>query len=370
MLRADQDQRVVMTLDAGGTNFVFSAIQANREIVEPLTLPSHAHDLQRCLQTIVAGFREVQAAVHDKPVAISFAFPGPSDYPSGVIGDLGNLPAFRGGVALGPMLQEQFQLPVFINNDGDLFTYGEAICGFLPHVNELLRAGGSHKRYQNLFGITVGTGFGAGIVSRGELFVGDNAAAAEIWLMRDPLRNRLYIEEGTSIRAVQRAYVARSRVQHAQTPSPKEIYEFAKGHGGDQAAALEAYRTLGETIGNALAAAINLVDGLVVVGGGLSGAAELFLPRVVAELNGTLESVSGTKMPRMESTAFNLEDPQELQAFIQGQAREIVVPGTERRVVYDPLKRIGIGVSRLGTSRAVSLGAYALALHNLERPST
>ena len=37
------------------------------------------------------------------PVAISFAFPGPADYPAGIIGDLANLPAFRGGVALGPM---------------------------------------------------------------------------------------------------------------------------------------------------------------------------------------------------------------------------------------------------------------------------
>lgn len=35
------DKRVVMTLDAGGTNFVFSAMQANKEIVEPITLPSN-----------------------------------------------------------------------------------------------------------------------------------------------------------------------------------------------------------------------------------------------------------------------------------------------------------------------------------------
>ena len=34
-MRYDADQRIVMTLDAGGTNFVFSAIQANREIIKP-----------------------------------------------------------------------------------------------------------------------------------------------------------------------------------------------------------------------------------------------------------------------------------------------------------------------------------------------
>ena len=39
------DPRVVLTLDAGGTNFVFSAVQGEREVVEPITLPSQAHDL-------------------------------------------------------------------------------------------------------------------------------------------------------------------------------------------------------------------------------------------------------------------------------------------------------------------------------------
>ena len=34
------DNRVVITLDAGGTNLVFGAMQANKFIVEPITLPS------------------------------------------------------------------------------------------------------------------------------------------------------------------------------------------------------------------------------------------------------------------------------------------------------------------------------------------
>jgi len=58
----------------------------------------------------------------------------------------------RGGVALGPMLEERFGIPTFINNDGDLFVYGEAIAGFLPYVNGLLEKAGSPKRYKNLFG--------------------------------------------------------------------------------------------------------------------------------------------------------------------------------------------------------------------------
>ena len=74
------DRRIVMTLDAGGTNFVFSAVQENEAIVQPLTLPSNAHDLSLCLATIVKGFKEIGAKLSHPPIAISFAFPGPA-YP-------------------------------------------------------------------------------------------------------------------------------------------------------------------------------------------------------------------------------------------------------------------------------------------------
>ena len=109
------DQRVVMTLDAGGTNFVFSAVKGAKEIIEPVRLASNANDLKLCLETIIMGFESVKNKLNEVPVAISFAFPGPADYVNGIIGDLGNLPAFRGGVALGPMLKQHFNMPVFIN---------------------------------------------------------------------------------------------------------------------------------------------------------------------------------------------------------------------------------------------------------------
>jgi glucokinase len=43
------------------------------------------------------------------------------------------------------------------------------------------------------------------------------------------------------------------------------------------------------------------------------------------------------------------------------------VPGSDRKVAYDPLKRVGVGLSRLGTSQAVAIGAYAFALAELDR---
>lgn len=366
-MSSTEDPRVVLTLDAGGTNFVFSAVQSNREVVEPITLPSNAHELEACLGTIVEGFSKVREQGPAPPAAISFAFPGPVDYPRGIIGDIDNLPAFKGGgVALGPMLEDRFGVPVFLNNDGDLFTLGEAIAGFLPWVNGLLARAGNPRRFRNLFGATLGTGFGGGIVSDGKLWIGDNSAGGEIWLIRNKLDPRSNIEEAVSIRAVKRFYSARAGVPEAAAPEPKDIYSIGVGKmPGDRTAAVEAFRALGEAAGDALANAITLVDGLVVIGGGLAGAAELFLPALVAEMNAPFETPDGRLM-RLEMTAFNLEDPEERARFVKGDVKEIPVPGSRRSVTYDPLERVGVGLSRLGTSRATALGAYAFALTALD----
>ncbi len=364
-VRFNSDPRIVMTLDAGGTNLKFSAIRGNRLLVGPISTPSDADNLDRCLANIVRGFESVAAELPAPPVAISFAFPGPADYPAGIIGDLGNLPAFRGGVALGPMLEDRFGVPVFLNNDGDLFVYGEAIAGFLPYVNDLLEAAGNPKQYHNLFGITLGTGLGGGIVRRGELFTGDNSAAGEVWVLRNKLNPTVNAEEGASIRAVCRVYAQEAGIPIEQAPEPRSIYEIGIGKApGNRPAAIEAFRRLGEVAGDAVAQAVTLVDGLVVVGGGISGAHPLFLPALVDAMNDVYQ-MTGKPPRRLIPRAFNIEDPAERELFLRSDAREITVPRSARRVLYDPLKRTAVGISRLGTSEAVAIGAYAFALNQL-----
>jgi glucokinase len=302
------------------------------------------------------------------PAAISFSVPGPADYPNGIIGDLCNLPGFRGGVALGPMLQDRFGIPVFINNDGDLFVYGEAIAGFLPYVNGLLERARSPRRYKNLFGVTLGTGFGGGIVSDGRLFLGDNSMGAEVWLLRNKLQPHLNAEEDASIRGIRRAYARAAGLSFAQAPEPKAIYDIARGkRPGHRPAALQAFRGLGQVVGDAMAQALTLVDTLAVIGGGISGSWPLFLPALVDELNSSCSSPDGTPCRRLAQVVFNLEDPRQRKEFLKGRQCEIVVPGSRRKLRYDPLARIGVGVSRLGTSEAVALGAYAFAVRELDQ---
>lgn len=78
-----------------------------------------------------------------------FRIPRPGRLSNGIIGGyLPNFPSFREGVALGPFLEAKFGIPVYINNDGDLFAYGEALGGALPEVNARLEALGSPKKYK------------------------------------------------------------------------------------------------------------------------------------------------------------------------------------------------------------------------------
>jgi len=91
------------------------------------------------------------------------------------------------------------------------------------------------------------------------------------------------------------------------------------------------------------------------------------MPALVDELNGSYQSPGGGSLRRLASIAYNLEDPDQLAQFLQGQKRELEVPGSHRRLSYDPLQRTGVGISRLQTSEAVALGAYAFALDRLDR---
>lgn len=366
---ASTDPRIVMTLDAGGTNLKFSAIRANQLLLEPIYLPAEPNDLDACLDNIIEGFRRVRALLPEPPAAISFAFPGPADYPAGVVFNENNLPAFRGGVALGPMLEDVFGLPVFLNNDGDLFAYGEAMSGFLPEVNRALAAAGSPKRYANLLGITLGTGLGGGIVRNGELFLGDNSMAGEVWLLRNRLAPEWNAEEGASIRAVRRVYAETARIPFEEAPEPKEIFEIGMGRAaGCREAAIEAFRRLGEVAGDAIAQALTLIDGLVVIGGGLAGAAPLFMPALLDAVNGVFPR-DGRPLRRVVFRVFDFDDPSQREIFLRGEPRELAVPRSRRTVRYDALQRTAIGLTRLGTSQAVSLGAYAFALARLEARS-
>lgn len=362
-----KDNRVVLTLDAGGTNFEFNAFRGGEAILSGIRKDANADNLDRCLATMKEGFHEVMEAIEESPVAISFAFPGPADYLKGIIGDLNNLPAFSGGVPLKSILEEEFGLPVFINNDGDLFAYGEALGGILPEINKKLETSGSPKRYRNLVGFTLGTGFGGGFVSDGRLIIGDNSTAAEVWLFSNMYCPGVNAEDAVSTRSVQRVYAREAGLDYPNELMPFDIYQIAKGEkDGNQEAALNAYEETGRALGDTLANLLTFTDGIAVIGGGITGASELYMPAVMKELNSNFHPSNTDELPRLVQRVFNLDDEVDREGFFKDYSKTIAIPGSDKTIAYDPMPRLAVATSKTGASESISLGAYAFALQNVD----
>jgi glucokinase len=205
-------------------------------------------------------------------------------------------------------------------------------------------------------------------VSNGQLYIGDNSAGGEVNRMRNRLYPTTSAEDSTAIRGVRRVYSREAGVPFDSAPNPKEIQDILLGtHEGNRDAALKAWAEMAIVAGDTLANAITLLDGIIVIGGGLAGAYQVFLQTLVDEMNAAFQSLDGHTVPRLEITALNLENPAELEKFLVNESIQIKVPFSDKTVTYDPSRYIGVGISRLGTSRAVSVGAYAYALAELER---
>jgi glucokinase len=192
--------------------------------------------------------------------------------------------------------------------------------------------------------------------------------AGEVWALRNKRQARMGAEEGASIRAIRRIYAQEAGIPIGEAPDPRVIEKIALGNtNGDRAAAIESYRRFGEVVGDAMGNALTLIDGLAVIGGGLSNGHQLFLPAVIDELNSTYLGSNGCQLRRLTPIAFNLEDSAQMKKFLVGEHQEISVPGSNRKIKYDSLQRIGVGISRLGTGEAVAIGAYAMALQKLDQ---
>ena len=105
---------------------------------------------------------------------------------------------------------------------------------------------------------------------------------------------------------------------------------------------------------------------IVVIGGGISASKKYFMPALLEEMRGTVRTLSGDTLQRVQMKVYNLEDDAEFEAFAKGDARKIKIYGSKETVTYDPQKRIGVMIDKIGTSKAISVGAYDFALDQLD----
>ncbi len=146
-------------------------------------------------------------------------------------------------------LEKKFGCKVKIDNDARCFTRAEYIWG-------------AGMGYKNLIGVTLGTGIGGGIIIDGKMFYG-NGSAGEIGHM---IGGEIYLED-----------LIVKDIKNFGFSDPLKTYEFAKT--GNKKAK-EAFNKMGKYLGVCIANLVNILDPeAVVIGGGIAGAAEFFLPK-------------------------------------------------------------------------------------------
>ena len=104
----------------------------------------------------------------------------------------------------------------------------------------------------------------------------------------------------------------------------------------------------------------------IVIGGGITAARKYIMPSLLKELRGKMHTITGEELNRVQMKVYDLDNEEEFKEFAKGDQRALKVYGTDRYVAYDPQKRIGVMISKLGASNAISVGAYAFALSQLD----
>jgi glucokinase len=97
---------------------------------------------------------------------IAIGVPSIVNVPQGIVSNAINIQSWQ-EVPLKALLEQRFALPVYVNNDVNCFTKGEHFSG-------------CGKRYQNMVGLCLGTGLGAGLILQNKLYVGANCCAGEV----------------------------------------------------------------------------------------------------------------------------------------------------------------------------------------------
>lgn len=153
----------IIGVDLGATETKMGIVQ-DSEILNQMKFPTSAGaSKQQIISELIKGIEQLADSDF---LGIGIGVPGLIDEERGIIYDLLNIPAWK-EVHLKDRLEEHFGKPVRITNDANVFAMGEKIYG----------DGG---KFKNLVGITLGSGFGAGIIVDHRLYSGAFSSAGEI----------------------------------------------------------------------------------------------------------------------------------------------------------------------------------------------
>lgn len=271
--------------DLGGTKVAVGAVSGELGLLTRTTRPTLGLGLDELLSLLTA---ELRAALDATPgaSAIGLGIAGTLDRRRGVVVNAVNLPL--NDVPIGDALSEQFDLPVFLDNDANVAALAEHRFG-------------AAREARNAVVVTVGTGIGGGLILDGEVFRGRSGAAPELGHVvidaegpqcQGTCPNRGCVEAMASGTALAREglRVAESwpdselgrALAEAETIDGRRVVAAALA--GDEPAR-EVVRLMGTRLGVALAGFANLFEpDVFVIGGGIAAAGELLIEPATAEM--------------------------------------------------------------------------------------
>lgn len=225
----------IIGIDIGGTKIHIGLVQDSK-VIEELIFPTSANaSKDQIITEIIQGIKKVSDSNFS---GIGIGVPGLVDEDKGIIYDLWNIPSWN-EVHLKKHLEDHFKKPVRITNDANTFALGE-------------KKYGKGKAYKNLVGITLGTGFGTGIIINHELYSGTLSSAGE--LADIPYLDKT-IEDYCSGKFFKAHYGKEGR----------EVYELAQKGNSD---ALKIFEEYGAHLGNAMRIIINVLSPEAIFFGG------------------------------------------------------------------------------------------------------
>lgn len=259
-------------VDIGGTKMNFAILNEDGSLENKFRISTPAFSPRDEFMNILKANIRDMLGRYDV-CGIGVGVPGLQDVERGVAIYAGNCPALKGTPVV-EILQEEFKIPVYIDNDVRVATLGEFWYGAGKDANTIIC-------------VTLGTGIGSGIIIRGKLWRGSNCAAGEIGhvkLKEDWLSSTLdmdgtleAISSGPAIATAYHKMVEGEKLEGRVDTSLKASEVAERAHDGDKTA-LEIFQTAGYYLGIAIAGYVNLINPeLVIIGGGLASVGDLLL---------------------------------------------------------------------------------------------
>ena len=234
----------ILGLDVGGTNMRVGVVQNNTIVqleAEPI---ADQHNEQGTIDQLLNLIRKV----HDDEVkAIGIGVPSCVDLKTGVIYDTTNIPSWK-EVPLKQILEDAFKVPVYINNDANVYALGEKYFG-------------KGQGTEDMIGLIMGTGVGAGVIANNKLVCGRNCSAGEFGMISFKEHNYEY-------------YCSGSFFKNEYDIPAVEVYNKAKA--GDQDS-IEKWKTFGYDVAELIKTIMFCYDPkMIVLGGSVPKSFEFF----------------------------------------------------------------------------------------------